>query len=86
MDTLVLGCAVVLSAATFGLLAAVPEALPVVTFLWQWVTVGAFVGALLAYRRKGRDPGSDPFVLVTRWSVTGLLLGLGAIALVALLS
>jgi hypothetical protein len=84
VDTSVLSVAVLLSAVTFGLLAAVPEALPVVTFLWQWVAVGAFIGALLAYRRKGRDPASDPFILIMRWSLFGLGFGALLVALAVL--
>ena len=82
MNTPVLGVAVLLSLATFGLLAVHPEAVPVVTFLWQSAAGGACFGGLLALRR---GPAADAFSLVVRWSGVGLALG-GLVVLAAILS
>jgi hypothetical protein len=35
----------------------------------QMATAGAFIGTLVAYHRRRRNPQFDPFPIVTRWSV-----------------
>lgn len=40
------------------------------------MTAFAFIGSLVAYRRKRRDLDVDPFPIVVRWSILGLLIGL----------
>jgi hypothetical protein len=50
---------------------------PTLGVLMQTTTVGAFLGTLVAYRRRRKNPAFDPFPIVTRWSVVGLALGVG---------
>jgi hypothetical protein len=50
----------------------------------QMTTAGAFVGSMVAYRRRRRDPAFDPFPIVTRWSVAGFALGAGLVLLEAI--
>lgn len=52
------------------------NAIPGFEFVWQFVTLGAFVGGVLAYRRRRGDPHRDPFELITRWAVVGLMVGI----------
>lgn len=63
-----------LAACGLALLVAV-DAIPAISFVWQVVTIATFMGAVVAYRRKRRDPDYDHFSLVVRWSVAGLVVG-----------
>ena len=47
------------------------DALPGFAFVRQFVTAFAFIGSLVAYRRKRRDHDSDPFRSSLRWSILG---------------
>jgi hypothetical protein len=47
------------------------DALPGFAFVWRFVTAFAFVGSLVAYRRKRRDHDSDPFPIRLRWGILG---------------
>ena len=40
------------------------------------VTLFTLIGTIVAYRRYQREPASDPFPIISRWSATGLLFGL----------
>jgi hypothetical protein len=50
---------------------------PLLGFLLQMATAGAFAGTLVAYRRRRQDPEFDPFPIVTRWSAAILGIGVG---------
>jgi hypothetical protein len=50
---------------------------PTLGVLMQTVTAGAFLGTLVAYHRRRKDPAFDPFPIVTRWSVAGFVTGVG---------
>jgi hypothetical protein len=50
---------------------------PTLGVLMQTVTAGAFLGTLVAYHRRRKNPAFDPFPIVTRWSVAGLVTGVG---------
>ena len=50
---------------------------PTLGVLMQMATAGAFIGTLVAYHRRRRDPEFDPFPIGTRWSVAGFVAGLG---------
>jgi hypothetical protein len=50
---------------------------PILGLLTQMTTAGAFVGSVVAYRRRRRDPTFDPFPIVTRWSAAGFVIGIG---------
>src|SRR5205823_10088656 len=68
-----------LAAAAIGatgltVLAAV-DAVPEISFVWQVVTIATFIGGVVAYVRKQRDPDYDHFSLIVRWSVAGLVVG-----------
>jgi hypothetical protein len=51
--------------------------------LVQAAAIGTYLGTLIAYRRRRRDPRFDAFPIVTRWMVAGLLLGVGYVLLAA---
>jgi hypothetical protein len=57
---------------------------PILGLLMQTTTACAFVGTVVAYRRRGRDSSFDPFPIVTRWSVAGFALGAGLVLLEAI--
>jgi len=57
---------------------------PVRGMLVQLTTAGAFVGSLVAYRRRRNDSNFDPFPIVTRWSVAGFGLGVVIVVLEAI--
>jgi hypothetical protein len=57
---------------------------PVLGVLMQMATAGAFVGSLVAYRRRRNDPTFDPVLIVTRWSVAGFALGVVIVVLEAI--
>jgi hypothetical protein len=50
---------------------------PLLGFLVQMTTAGAFAGTLVAYHRRRKNPAFDPFPIVTRWSVAGFVAGVG---------
>jgi hypothetical protein len=50
---------------------------PTLGVLMQTVTAGAFLGTLVAYQRRRRDPEFDPFPIVTRSGVAGFVAGVG---------
>ena len=43
----------------------------------QTAAAGAFLGTLVAYHRRRKNPAFDPFPIVTRWSVAGFVAGVG---------
>jgi hypothetical protein len=49
----------------------------VVGVLVQAAALGTYVGMLVAYRRRRRDPRFDEFPIVTRWMVATLVVGVG---------
>jgi hypothetical protein len=65
--------------------ASAPEGIPGFSFVWQFVTIFAFVVALWRAGVKRRDPGFDAFMLVTRYSVVGMGIGLCVLFVAAVL-
>jgi hypothetical protein len=63
-------------AGVFAVKAAV-QPQPVLAFLLQMTTAGAFAGTLVAYHRRRKNPELDPFPIITRWSVATFVIGLG---------
>ena len=61
---------------------AVIDSLPGFEFVWQFVTAGALVGSVVAYRRRRTRPRLDPFDLVVRWSLGGLAIGVASLVLI----
>jgi len=49
---------------------------PTLGVLMQMATAGAFIGTLVAYHRRRKNPAFEPFPIVTRWSVATLGVGL----------
>ena len=77
-----LGAGAVLAASAFAALG--PSS--TFAFVWQFGFGFGFVGATLAYRRKQRDPEFREYQLVYRWSVVGLVFGLGTAVVLEVLS
>jgi hypothetical protein len=48
---------------------------PTLGVLMQMAAAGAFIGTLVAYDRRRKNPAFEPFPIVTRWSVA--ILGIG---------
>lgn len=74
-----------LTIAGLGLLFAVGPSADL-AFLLQFGAAGAFVGTLVVYRARSRGIDVDAWLVTTRWSVAGVLLGAVVLALTALRS
>ena len=57
---------------------------PTLGVLVQMATAGAFVGTLVAYHRRRKNPAFDPFPIVTRWSMAIFGIGVGWVLLEAI--
>ena len=69
-----LGAGAVLVASAF---AALGPSAPF-AFVWQFVVGFGFIGATLAYRLKRRTPETEEFLIVYRWSLFGLGVGVAS--------
>lgn len=59
--------------------------IPELGFVLQLAAAGSAVGGLVALRARARRPEADVWRITTAWSLGGLVIGLAAVAVAALL-
>ncbi len=64
-----------------GLVSPVPE----LGLVLQLAAAGSAIGDLVALRARAHRPGADVWRITTAWSVVGLVIGLAAVVVAALL-
>ncbi len=64
-----------------GVVSPVPE----LGFVLQLAAAGSAIGGAVALRARARRPEADVWRITTAWSLVGLVIGLAAVAVAALL-